>query len=61
MKPSGEQTTQSDAKPKRRPRIIYPPGYITDPEERRKLARELRGSMPDIMTQEQLQEMRRQS
>lgn len=54
------------AEPKRaqahhKPRVIYPPGYPTDPVERRRIAKELRGSIPDIMTQEELQELRRKS
>jgi hypothetical protein len=41
-----------------KPRIIYPPGFVTDPDERRRLVRELRGSIPDLMTQDQLQKLR---
>ena len=60
MKSTAEQATIESAKVSK-PRVIYPPGYVTDPAERRRIAKELRGSIPDIMTQEQLQEMRRKS
>ena len=41
-----------------KPPVIYPPGFVTDPEERRRLVGELRGSMPDMMTQEELRKLR---
>ena len=41
-----------------KPRVIYPAGFVTDPEERRRLVAELRGSMPDMMTQEELRKLR---
>jgi hypothetical protein len=42
-------------------RVLYPADYVTDPTERRRMARELRGSIPDIMTHEEFREMRRKS
>lgn len=41
-----------------KPPVIYPAGFVTDPEERRRLVGELRGSMPDMMTQEELRKLR---
>jgi hypothetical protein len=49
------------AQTERKPRVIYPPGYPTDSAERRRIAKELRGSIPDIMTQVELQELRQKS
>jgi hypothetical protein len=46
---------------KSRPGIYKPEGYIEDPEERRRLARELRGSMPDLPTVEEFLRKRRES
>ena len=60
MKSTAEHT-KIESSDGTKPRVIYPPGYATDPAERRRIAKELRGSIPDIMTQEQLQEMRRKS
>jgi hypothetical protein len=46
--------------PKLRRGIYKPEGYIEDPEERRRLAEELRGSMPDLPTVEEFLRRRRQ-
>ena len=41
------------------PGIIKPEGYIEDPDERRRIAEELRGSMPDLPTVEEFLKLRR--
>ena len=37
---------------------IKPEGFTDDPKERARIAAELRGSCPDMMTQEELRRMR---
>ena len=43
------------------PGITKPEGYIEDPEERRRLARELQGSMPELPTVEEFLRRRREN
>jgi hypothetical protein len=41
-----------------KPRVIFPSDYVSDPIKRRRLARELKGGIPDIMTQQELRKLR---
>jgi hypothetical protein len=58
---TGPEKHEKRAEQVRKRGPIKPDGYIEDPEERARLADELRGSCPNIISQEELQRRRWES
>ena len=58
---TGHETQKNVTETGRKRGPIKPEGYIEDPAERARLADELEGSCPNIMTQEELQRRRWES